>query len=173
MARRAGIDAGRGDALPRLQSMANGPIVPVGVTSPSVRVTVAGSRRAATADTGCGAGVRLVTILRNMGTALCNPFVMPSSGGQLQEHLRSDVCAAHAEWLRLRDVPAREVVGGPSGRRPRILKRDGSMFPPAIAPQRRHGELTGDMARTVIQKELNANARAISGIPEYAYAQLF
>ena len=160
MARRAGIDAGRGDALPQLQSVAYGPIVPAGVTSPSVLVTVAGSRRAATADTGCGAGVRHVTILRSASATLCNPFVMPSTGRQLQEHLRGDVCAAHAEWLRLRDVPAREVVGGPGGRRPRILREYGSMFPPAIAPQRRHGELTGDMARAAIQKELNANAKA-------------
>ena len=46
---------------------------------------MAGSRRPATADTGCGDGVWGVDIGQCAAAALCNPFVVPDEGGEPDE----------------------------------------------------------------------------------------
>ena len=96
-------------------------------------------------------------ITRRGGKGLGNPFVVPWGAGGPGEDYLSDVCAAHAEWLLLGDVPAREVVGVDGGRGPRIARADGTAFPAVIAPSRPQGSLTGAMAVAAVRAVLNAH----------------
>ena len=62
---------------------------------------------------------------------------------------------AHAEWLRLRTVPA-EAVLARAGRPPLILRRGGRQFPPEIAPARSSDmRLTGDDAIEALRAAFN------------------
>lgn len=72
------------------------------------------------------------------------------------ERLRSEVCEAYAEWLRLLDVPA-WAVRPRDGQPPRILRSDGSWFSADIAPRRGQEHMVGNMAVAAIRDELNAN----------------
>ena len=70
---------------------------------PSVKFTVAGSRRPLTWDTGPGAGVDKLFMSRADSGPYGNPFRMPR--GAAGEAYRDEVCEAHTEWLRLGNVP--------------------------------------------------------------------
>lgn len=131
---------------------ASGPGEPP-VTEPSVKFTVAGSRRPLTWDTGAGAGVGPLAITRDSGP-YGNPFQMPR--GVAGEGYRAEVCEAHAEWMRLGDVPAAEIKWGPGGRQPRIMRQDGTAFSAEIGVPSTHALKTGNAVREALRAHLNS-----------------
>ena len=123
------------------------------VTEPSVKFTVAGSRRPLTWDTGTGAGVGPLAITRDSGP-YGNPVQMPR--GVAGEGYRAEVCEAHAKWLQLGDVPAAEIQWGPGGRQPRIMRQDGTAFSAEIGVPSTHALKTGNAVREALRAHLNS-----------------
>ena len=76
--------------------------------------------------------------------------------GPAGESYRHEVCEAHAEWLRLGDVAAKGVKEGPEGRRPLILRKDGTAFSAEIMVPRTHALKTGNAVREALKAHLNA-----------------
>ena len=109
---------------------------------PSVKFTVAGSRRPLTWDTGPGAGVDKLFMSRADSGPYGNPFRMPR--GAAGEAYRDEVCEAHTEWLRLGNVPASGIRRGPEGQPPLIMRKDGTEFSTAIElPANAHSQDRG------------------------------
>ena len=94
-----------------------------------------------TLDPGPGKGRHNEPITRTEGGALCNPFPMGERG--YDEELRKEVCDAYRVWLRLRTVPASDVLPRSASASPIIQRNDGTPFDPRIAPRRAQARLTG------------------------------
>ena len=103
--------------------------------------------------------MRNVQIVRRDGSALGNPFQIPHEAGPLdspeEQRYRREVVEAHAEWLRLRDVPAGRVVATDEGPAT-ILKAGGAPFDVRIAPRTAWWkQLRGREAVEAVRQELN------------------
>ena len=130
---------------------------------PSRRFAVAGSERAETRDAGRNEhGVSEVPIDRGRGGALGNPF--PIIGDDPTNERRRLVCEAHRRWLQLGSVPAGDIRGhsGKNGAHtpPRLLRTDGTEFPPWMRAQYGRENAVGNDAREALRARLNERRTA-------------
>ncbi|EOD14878.1 hypothetical protein EMIHUDRAFT_197491 [Emiliania huxleyi CCMP1516] len=128
-----------------------------GDAEPSIRVVVAGSRRAETRDTGADTVPRPLPVNIMRGTGLGNPFPMGKRG--TDEALRDQVCEAFDTWLRLRTVPASAVWDTRST--PALIRQaNGQPFSQEIAPRRSDEARTGNDAVAAMRAALNGRGNA-------------
>ena len=128
-----------------------------GDAEPSIRVVVAGSRRAETRDTGADTVPRPLPVNIMRGTGLGNPFPMGKRG--TDEALRDQVCEAFDTWLRLRTVPASAVWDTRST--PALIRQaNGQPFSQEIAPRRSDEARTGNDAVVAMRAALNGRGNA-------------
>ena len=128
-----------------------------GDAEPSIRVVVAGSRRAETRDTGADTVPRPLPVNIMRGTGLGNPFPMGKRG--TDEALRDQVCEAFDTWLRLRTVPASAVRDTRST--PALIRQaNGQPFSQEIAPRRSDEARTGNDAVVAMRAALNGRGNA-------------